>query len=101
VTSSSSLPVPCICFLFWVFFFVHLLQSNCKTPFYNAVSNGRVDAMKYLIELGAKYDGRDSVSNTHPCIFVFSHIGEASVCDINFVTSCTIHLFSAWQHSYS
>jgi ankyrin repeat protein len=57
MTSISSLPVPCICF------------QNGNTPFYTAASNGHVDAMKYLVEVGAKYDEKDNVScHTHICI---------------------------------
>jgi ankyrin repeat protein len=50
VTSISSLPVPCICF------------QNVNTPFHAAVLKGHVDAMKYLVELGAKYDEKNNVS---------------------------------------
>jgi hypothetical protein len=55
-TSISSLPVPCICF-----------QAG-NTPFHYAAYFGHVDSMKYLVELGAKYDEKDNVScYTHPC----------------------------------
>jgi ankyrin repeat protein len=57
VTSISSLPVQCICF------------QDGTTPFYNAAYNGHVDAMKYLVELGAKYDEKSIVSCAS--VFVF------------------------------
>jgi ankyrin repeat protein len=50
VTSISSLSVPCICF-----------QSG-NTPFQYTASSGDVNAMQYLVELGAKYDEKDNVS---------------------------------------
>jgi hypothetical protein len=61
LTSISSLPVPCICF------------QHRKTPFQNAALNLHLDAMKYLVELGAEYDvSYDNVScYTHPCVVWF------------------------------
>jgi ankyrin repeat protein len=56
MTSISSLPVPCICF------------QDGYTPFHGAAQEGHVDAMKYLVELGAKYDEKNNVS---PSWFVF------------------------------
>jgi ankyrin repeat protein len=57
VTSISLIPVLCICF-----------QAGI-TPFHNAAGNGHVDVMKYLVELGAKYDEKSKVScYMHPCV---------------------------------
>jgi hypothetical protein len=42
--------VPCFCF-----------QSG-RVPFHAAALKGHVDAMKYLVELGAKYDEKNNVS---------------------------------------
>jgi ankyrin repeat protein len=57
VISISSLPVLCICF-----------QAS-RTPFHFAAEGGHVGVMKYLVELGAKYDEKNNVSwHMHPCI---------------------------------
>jgi ankyrin repeat protein len=50
VTSISSLPVQCICF------------QDGRTPFHAAAYNGHMDAMKFLLELGAKCDEKNNVS---------------------------------------
>jgi ankyrin repeat protein len=52
VTSISSLFIPCICF------------QTGTTPFHEAAVEGRLDAMKYLVELGAKYDEKNNVSDS-------------------------------------
>jgi hypothetical protein len=90
MTSISSLPVPCICF-----------QAG-RTPFHVAAMKGHVDALKYMVEVGAKYDEKDDVScYMHPCIVCVLTYRRGVVCDFHFIISCSMHLFSGWPHSFS
>jgi ankyrin repeat protein len=96
-TLISSLPVLCICF------------QDGKTPFHEAVYNGHVDVMKYLVELGANYDEKGNVScYMHPCIvFVSTCRGGVRVRSPNFITSCSMHfvfsmhLLLEWHDPFS
>jgi ankyrin repeat protein len=41
---------------------IRIRFQNVNTLFHTAAMKGHVDAMKYLVELGAKYDEKDNVS---------------------------------------
>jgi ankyrin repeat protein len=86
VTSVSSLHVPCICF------------QDGRTPFHFAALKGHVVVMKYLVELGAKYDEKNDVSCcTHPCI-----VRVLTCRCVSSISSLPVlHLFSGWPHSFA
>jgi ankyrin repeat protein len=47
---------------------MHLFQAG-RTPFHAAAMKGHVDALKYMVEVGAKYDEKSNVScPMNPCI---------------------------------